>query len=251
MAPDWLVARPIAHRGLHDERDGIVENTIEAALAAVARGLPIECDVQSSADGAAIVFHDSDLDRLTRASGAVRDRTARELGGIAFKIGQSWIPTFRQLQEAVAGRVPIICEIKSDFDGDMRLAETIARLADDYVGRLAIKSFDPAIIAHLRRAPASVALRPLGIVAQADYSGEDWRALSARQKLECAHFLHYPETRPDFLSFWVEDLPHPTPFLLRAFKAIPVMAWTVRSPAQKDKALQWADQIVFEGDVAF
>ena len=33
LAPDWLTARPIAHRGLHDRVAGIPENTIAAAEA--------------------------------------------------------------------------------------------------------------------------------------------------------------------------------------------------------------------------
>jgi glycerophosphoryl diester phosphodiesterase len=248
-APDWLIQRPIAHRGLHNESQGIVENTLEAAGAAAAAGFAVECDVQASADGQAIVFHDSALDRLTQAGGAVRDRTAAELAKIAFRIGASTIPTLPQLLNAVAARVPIICEIKSDFDGDMRLAERVAALVADYSGSLAIKSFDPAVIARLR-ATSLAHPCPLGIVAQAAYREEDWPLLTAEQRVDCANFLHYRETRPDFLSFRVDDLPHATPFLLRALQSTPVMAWTVRNPEQRRRAAQWADQIIFEGDGA-
>jgi glycerophosphoryl diester phosphodiesterase len=246
-APDWLIARPIAHRGLHDERRGILENTLEAAEAAMARGFAIECDVQLSVDGEAMVFHDSTLERLTEAKGAVKTKTAKALGAARFKVGGAKIPSFRQFLAGVAGRVPIICEIKSEFDGDERLAAAIAGLGADYAGPLAIKSFDPAVIARLRREGGE---RPLGIVAESDYEGGYWRRLSPQQKSECANFLHYGETRPDFLSFRVDDLPHPTPFLLRMLQATPVLAWTVRSAEQREKATRWADQIVFEGDVA-
>jgi glycerophosphoryl diester phosphodiesterase len=245
-APAWLTARPIAHRGLHDERRRIVENTLAAAEAAIAQGFAIECDVQLSADGEAMVFHDDTLDRLTAASGAVKERNAAALAAIPFKIGGAKIPRFRDLLARVAGRTPIICEIKSDFDGEVRLGDAIAALAAGYPGPLAIKSFDPFAIAHLRRSGVD---RPLGIVAEASYEGDYWRALSPAQKSECANFLHYDVTKPDFLSFCVDDLPHPTPFLLRKLSATPVMAWTVRSNGQRRRAAQWADQIVFEGDV--
>ena len=43
-APAWLVATPIAHRGLHDERRP--ENSLIAIEAAVQRGFPIEIAVQ-------------------------------------------------------------------------------------------------------------------------------------------------------------------------------------------------------------
>ena len=243
--PTWLIARPIAHRGLHDERRGIVENTLDAAEAAIRRGFAIECDVQLSADGEAIVFHDETLDRLTTASGAVKERRAAALAAVPFKIGRAKIPRLRDLLAKVSGRTPIICEIKSEFDGDTRLADAIVALAVSYPGPLAIKSFDPFVIAHLRRLSRNPP--PLGIVAEASYDGDYWRALSPAQKSECANFLHYQATRPDFLSFCVDDLPHPTPFLLRTLRTTPVLAWTVRNAEQRRRATAWADQSVFEG----
>jgi glycerophosphoryl diester phosphodiesterase len=252
-APPWLTARPIAHRGLHDASRGVLENTLGAAERAAERGFSIECDVQASADGEAIVFHDDALDRLTLASGLLRLKTAVEIKTIRFKAGAEAIPTFPELLERVAGRVPIICEIKSAFDGDMRLAERVAEIAADYRGPLALKSFDPAIIAHFRergRPPGpAIAPCPLGVVAEANYADPYWSALSAEQKRSLANFLHYPETRPDFLSYCVDDLPTAVPFLFRCLAATPVMTWTVRTNAQREVAAQWADQIVFEGDL--
>ena len=84
-APGWRVARPVAHRGLHDRANGIIENTVSAAEAAVAGGFAIECDVQLSADGEAMVFHDHALDRLTGEAGPVRERTAAELGRLPLR----------------------------------------------------------------------------------------------------------------------------------------------------------------------
>jgi glycerophosphoryl diester phosphodiesterase len=245
-APGWLTARPIAHRGLHDAAKGVVENTLGAAEAAIRGGFAIECDAQLSRDGEAMVFHDDTLGRLTRARSAVSERTVAEIQAAAFRDSEERAPTFPQLLARVAGRTPLICELKSRFDGDMRLAERVAALAREYGGPLAIKSFDPAPIAHLRARYAGIG--PLGMVAEASYRGRYWRDLSAAQKESCAAFLHYPETRPDFLSWSVDDLPHPTPFLLRRLEGLPVMTWTVRTPEQRRKASRWADQIVFEGE---
>ena len=244
-APAWLTARPIAHRGLHDAAKGLAENSIGAAEAAIAGGFAIECDVQLSRDGEAMVFHDDSLRRLTRARGAVADRSVAELQTYALRDGGERIPTLPQLLARIASRTPLICELKSAFDGDTRLAERVAEIAGPYAGPLALKSFDPAVIAHLRARHDGVA--PLGIVAEAEYRGWYWRALSAEQKRSCAAFSHYPETRPDFLSWCVDDLPHPTPFLLRTLRGLPVMTWTVRTPTQRRAAARWADQIIFEG----
>jgi glycerophosphoryl diester phosphodiesterase len=245
-APAWLVARPIAHRGLHDAAKGVVENTLGAAEAAIRGGFAIECDAQLSCDGEAIAFHDDALGRLTRARGAVSEKTLAEIQAAAFRHTDERVPTLAQLLVRVAGRTPLICELKSRFDGDMRLADRVAALAREYDGPLAIKSFDPAPIAHLRARHSGIA--PLGMVAEASYRGRHWRSLSAAQKEACAAFLHYPVTRPDFLSWSVDDLPHPTPFLLRRIEGLPVMTWTVRTAEQRRTALRWADQIIFEGE---
>jgi glycerophosphoryl diester phosphodiesterase len=253
-APHWLMANPIAHRGLHDIGCGVVENTLGAAESAAARGMAIECDVQLSADGEAMVFHDAVLDRLTHASAPLFQKTTHEIQEAPLRAGAERIPTFVALLRRVAGRTPVICEIKSAFDGDMRLAERIAQIAAGYGGPLALKSFDPAIIAHFRNSanppgpPGDPC--PLGIVAEANYDDHYWAALSAEQKISLTNFLHYPETRPDFLSYRVDDLPNATPFLLRTLGATPVMAWTVKTQAQRRLAAQWADQIIFEGELA-
>ena len=244
-APAWLTARPIAHRGLHDPAERLVENSLGAAEAAITGGYAIECDVQLSRDGEAVVFHDATLARLTRARGALSERTAIEIQAIVFRHGEERPPTLPQFLARVAGRTPIICEIKSRFDGDLRLTERVATLARDYRGPIAIKSFDPAPIAYLRE--THYAAGPLGIVAEASYRGVYWRSLSRSQREICEAFLHYPQTQPDFLSWNVDDLPHPTPFLLRQVERLPVMTWTVRTSEQRHAAQRWADQVIFEG----
>src|SRR3954454_2972725 len=84
-APDWLTARPAAHRGLHDRARGIIENMPGAAAAAIAADFAIECDIQLTADGEAMVHHDDALDRLTEGSGALLGKTAAELKQVMFK----------------------------------------------------------------------------------------------------------------------------------------------------------------------
>ena len=239
----WLVARPVAHRGLHDASEGRIENAAASARAAVAAGFAIECDVQLTQDGDAVVFHDFDLDRLTITQGPVRTRTSAALQRVAYRVGPDRIMSLGALLDLIAGRVPLVCEIKSAFDGDMRLAERVAGLARAYAGPMALKSFDPAVMAHLRRAPPC----PLGIVAEARYDDPEWDALSPGLKRDLAEFLHFSDTRPDFLSYHVGDLPHAVPHLCRAGLGLPVMTWTVRRPDQLALASRWADQIVFEG----
>jgi glycerophosphoryl diester phosphodiesterase len=243
-APDWLVARPIAHRGLHDRARGIVENTLSAAEAAIAGGFAIECDVQDTADGEAVVFHDDTLDRLTDQNGPVRDRAAAQLTTVAIAGTQDRIAILQTFLDRIGGRVPVIIEIKSRFDRDMALARRTAQIASRYKGRVALKSFDPEIVILLRRLAPDL---PRGIVAETSYDDREYDALSAEAKRAMANLLHFPETEPDFISWRVRDLPLAAPFLCRHLGRRPLMTWTVRTEEDRRRALDHADQMIFEG----
>src|ERR1700754_98526 len=116
-APDWLTARPVAHRGLHDAARGIIENMPGAVKAAIAGNFAIEVDVQLTADGEAMVHHDDALGRLTEGSGALRSLTAAALKAVAFKDTAERMMSLGELVELVAGRTPLVIEVKSHFDG--------------------------------------------------------------------------------------------------------------------------------------
>jgi glycerophosphoryl diester phosphodiesterase len=251
-APDWLIERPIAHRGLHDSAKGVIENTLRAAEAAIAGGFAIECDIQLSADGEAIVFHDQKLERLTDASGPLSALSAAEIARLRITGADEPPPTLAAFLDTVAGRTPIICEIKSRFDGDWRIADRAAALAAAYDGPLAFKSFDWDLTAYLRlRRPHMLPPRgpcPIGILAQASYDDPSWAFLSDERKRDWTDFDHYDLARPDFLSWNVDDLPHKIPFLVKELTHAPILTWTVRTAEQREAAHKWADQIVFDGD---
>lgn len=242
-----VFARPIAHRGLHDRAAGRIENTRSAAEAAIARGFAIECDVLLSADGEVVVFHDDDLDRLTGAHGPARDRTMAELATIRLEGADETIPSLAELLALVAGRVPLVVEIKSTFAAapDTALVEAVARLAANYDGPLVTKSFDPRLVALANRLMPA---RAHGIVADRADDAE-WRALvgSCRRRFVLRHLLHAAWSRPAFVSYCVGDLPAPAPWIARRVFGLPVMTWTVRTPADRTRARAHADQIVFEG----
>lgn len=245
----WLTARPIAHRGRHDVSSGIVENSLSAAKAAARAGYAIECDVQSTSDGEVVVFHDETLERLTKGSGRLSEKTFAELARLSLCDTRDGIPLLRDFLQTLGAAVPLVVEIKSRFDGDVSLARRVAEIVADYHGPVAIESFDPDPIAELRERgdQFGIADVPLGVVAQAAYDDADWEALSAERKSELTQFLHYPRTRPDFLSWNIADLPHAIPLLVREGLGLPVTVWTVRSREQAEQAASWADQIVFEG----
>ena len=241
----WLIAMPIAHRGLHG--GGLVENSIGAARAAIAAGYAIECDVQATTDDL-VVFHDDTLERLTAHAGRVADYDTHSLEAMALRGASETIPSFDAFLTAIGGRTPLVVELKSDFDGDLSVAMRVAERLAHYDGPVVIESFDPALIAFLRAQGEALGMAhiPLGLVGEADYDETDWSMLTPSRRAEMTHFLHYPRTRPDFLSWNAADLPHAIPFLAREALGISVTAWTIRSAAQATVARQWADQIVFE-----
>jgi glycerophosphoryl diester phosphodiesterase len=238
----WLTERPIAHRGLHDAAAGIIENTAAAAAAAIAGGYSIETDLQISADGEAMVYHDDALGRLAEGTGALRDLPTAALKRVPFKSTADRMMTLGDLLDLVAGRVVLAIELKSRFDGDLRLAARAAGVLAGYRGPVAVMSFDPAPIARLRRIAPRV---PRGIVAQRDYA--EWRQLTSAQRRELAFLLHGGRTRPDFLAYRVGDLAAVAPRMARLMFGLPLLAWTVRTAQDRAMAACYADQMIFEG----
>lgn len=243
-APDWVVARPIAHRGLHDKTRGVIENSATAARAAITHGFAIECDVQLSGDGEAMVFHDFTLERLTGGAGRVDTHPAAALSGLTLKGTGDTIPTLGAFLTLIGGEVPLVVEIKSAFDGDLRLTRRVAQVLAEYEGPVAVKSFDPDIVAALRDLTPQ---RPRGIVAEATYADPEW-PFPPQKKRELGHLLHFDRSQPDFVSWRVADLPHAAPYFTRKL-GLPVMTWTVRDAAARAVAEAHADQMIFEGFV--
>ncbi len=159
---DWLTARPIAHRGLHDAAAGVIENTASAFDAAIAGRYGIETDVQISRDGEAMVHHDDALGRLTDGSGRLADLSASELKAVSFKATGDRMLTLGELCQRMAGRTALVIELKSHDDGDLRLARRCAQVLADYAGHAAVMSFDPALIEILRDDRAGFAARHRG-----------------------------------------------------------------------------------------
>lgn len=240
---DWLFERPIAHRGLHDRALGVIENTPSAVARAIERGYAIEIDVRESADGEAVVFHDDDLDRLTEATGPVAARTLAELRAAPFRETSDRIWTLDQCLDIVAGRTPLVVEIKSGRSHE-RLTQRVADRLTARGGPVAAKSFDPRVVAGLKVFAPKLAR---GIIGE-DFADADphWARLTAKGRFAARNLLHWPVTRPDFLSWSVRDLSRRSVRFARA-AGRPVMTWTVRTPEDQARAAVYADQMVFEG----
>ena len=243
-APDWLTARPVAHRGLHDRARGMIENMPGAAAAAVAANFAIECDIQLSADGEAMVHHDDALGRLTEGSGALLAMTAAELKAVKFKDTSERMMSLGDLCALVNGRVPLVIEVKSHFNGDRTLVKRMAEVLASYSGSAVGMSFDPDQVMALREL---IPTRPRGIVAEREYTEADWPEATPAQRRGMLHLRHAFRTRPHFVAWWVDDLPAAAPWIARNIFGCPLLTWTVRAPEQRANAGRHADQMIFEG----
>ncbi|MGG7643195.1 glycerophosphodiester phosphodiesterase family protein [Rhodovulum sp. YNF3179] len=245
--PDIFLARPIAHRGFHDRTRGAIENAPAAIRAAIAAGYGIEIDLQLSADGAAMVFHDYRLDRLTAESGPVRQRSAAELGRTAFRgSGGETIPTLEEVLDIVDGQVPLLIEIK-DQDGALGPgtgaleAATAAALAG-YAGPVAVMSFNPHAVAAFAEAAPDV---PRGLTT-CSFPAEHWGGLPRDRAARLRGIPDFDRVGASFVSHRAGDLDRPRLAELKTGGA-GILCWTIRSPEAEAEARRIADNITFEG----
>ncbi|MEM6608778.1 MAG: glycerophosphodiester phosphodiesterase family protein [Pseudomonadota bacterium] len=242
------MTKPIAHRALHSLAEGAPENSLPAVTRAVHHGYGIEIDLQPSADGVAMVFHDATLDRMTAERGPFRARNADSLRDIQLADCPTHIPTLTEVLAAVSGAVPILLEIKDQSgcltgsDGVLETA-TIEALTG-YDGPVAVMSFNPDMIAKIAELAPDI---PRGLVT-AEFEPPYW---SFVPRARAAHLRQFPDLErvgACFLSHDVQALANPDLAALRA-RGLPILTWTIRNAAQEAMARPLVDNITFEGYV--
>ncbi len=244
MSLDWLIARPIAHRGLHDAAHGVIENTAGAARAAIDANYGIEVDVQLTKDGEAMVHHDDVLGRLTEGSGRLDAYTAAELKRVPFRGSTERMMTLGELCDLVGGRVTMLVELKSRFDGDHRLPDRVAAMLDRYTGPVAPMSFDPRQLHRLRqKSPRLVC----GIVAAKYRPHPYWDLMPLWMRHGMGYLVTALTAQPRFVAYGVADVPALAPLAARHIFGLPLLTWAVRTEAERQIATRWADQMIFEG----
>lgn len=240
-APDaarvsFLLSRDFAHRGLWG--GDVPENSLAAAAAAITGGFGIECDVRLSRDGTVIVVHDADLRRLCSRPDRIADLSAADVAALRLGDGGEPVPRLSDLLRLIAGRVPLLIELKTD-----RLAETVPlclavrRELEGYAGPAAVMGFNPEVARWFaRHAPRRV--RGLVMTEQ----GGRW---PARRRNAITRRLAVRRARPDFLAYDIRFLPSALPAALRA-AGLPVLTWTPRTADERARADAHADRPIFE-----
>ena len=249
ILPADFLTRPIAHRAFHDKTKGRPENSLAAVRAAVNAGYGIEIDLQLSSDGAAMVFHDERLERLTEESGLLSTRTAAELGAIPLRHGSEGIPTLSEVLDTIAGRVPLLIEVK-DTDIPVgprvgRLEQAVAECLTGYGGPVAVMSFNPHSVAALARFAPDV---PRGLTVGGP-EDSTYVGLPPAQVTALANMTDFDRVGACFVSYDHSLLDRPAVLALKT-RGVPILCWTVRSPEQEAAARRFADNVTFDGYAA-
>ncbi|MDV7144121.1 glycerophosphodiester phosphodiesterase family protein [Tropicimonas sp. TH_r6] len=245
LHPDFLTC-PIAHRALHDLSAGRPENSRAAVEAAIAGGFGIEIDLQLSADGKAMVFHDYALERLTGEVGAIRQRNAAELAKIQLTGGSGGIPSFPEILDIVSGQVPLLVEIK-DQDGALGpnvgiLEREVVAASQGYEGPIAFMSFNPHSMIALGALAPDV---PRGLTT-CGFDARRWPTVPQSTRERLAGIPDLVAAGACFISHDARDLDSPRVAELKA-GSLPVLCWTIRSADAEIEARKIADNVTFEG----
>jgi glycerophosphoryl diester phosphodiesterase len=226
--PDPLNPGPagFAHRGLHSGST-VPENTLAAFEAAVELGAGIECDLRLTADDRIIVFHDADARRLCASPLRIGKSKWKELVGL--RIGSHPIPSLENLLGEVAGRVPLLLEVKTE--GDLpRWGPALKRELAGYLGPFGLLSFDARLLRRLRSELPGIR-RGLNV-------SDSLPSLRRKLAIRIAD--------PDFLGVELSAIGESC--VARARSSMPVYCWTIRTPEERAQAEVQADALIWEGD---
>lgn len=243
--PQAFLRLPLAHRALHDIHAGRPENSRAAIRAAIDAGYGLEIDLQLSRDGQAMVFHDKGLKRLTGIEGRTDDLTAAELADICLLHGDEGIPTLPEILDLVAGRAPLLIEIK-DQDGQKgpnigALEQATADALKGYQGDVSVMSFNPYSVAKMRDLAPHI---PRGLTTSA-YTEADWPKLPEDVRARLRAMEGIDALDACFISHELADLGSDRVQKARDM-GLDILCWTVASPEDEAFARQYADNITFE-----
>lgn len=227
-----------AHRGLHDKDKP--ENSLAAFRAAVDRGFGAELDVHLMADGNLAVVHDSNLMRVCGRDAVIEDLCAGDLADYPLEGTEERIPLFRDVLAVFEGRTPLVIELKSVDGNAAALTDAVMGELKNWNGTCCIESFQPQVVAHLRRHYPDVIRGQLS----ADFMNA--RYLSWPKRVIMTHLLTTAFTRPDFIAYDYHDRACPSLRLMRALYGVHEVAWTVRDEDTMRRLEREGVTVIFE-----
>ena len=234
---DWLVNRPIAHRGFH-HNCSIPENSLTAFEAAMAHNYPIELDVHLLADGNFAVFHDHSLKRMTGIDGEIAAENTLSIKKFRLLETDQQILLLEEVFELVNGKVPLLIEIKNQRARGQLEANLFKKLSG-YSGEYALQSFNPITLGWFKENAPHIIRGQLS----SSFQGIN---LHWSKKFILKNFLMNGISSPDFIAYDIRHLPYLPVTLTRKIFQVPLLAWTIKTESEKIKAFLHAENIIFE-----
>jgi len=235
---NWLIQEPIAHRGFHDDKAGVPENSLLAAQKAAERGYAIELDVLATADGKVVVFHDYNLKRMTGLDQKVKDTTWEQLKDLRLLDSDQGIPLFSDFLAQVAGKVPLLVEVKNEGSVG-QLEQAVIDALRGYSGKFAVQSFNPFVVQYFGKHAPEFTRGQLA----SNFKGE---GLAWWKKFLLKNLLLNFISQPEFVAYDYGKLPNWFAHRLRQ-KGLYLLTWTVRDWEEYNEAIKTFDNVIFEG----
>lgn len=225
----------IAHRGYHNTKKSVPENSIKAFRRAVRYGYIIELDIHLLKDGNIVVFHDDNLKRVCGVNKNINDCTYDEIKHLKLFNTNEKIPLLEDVLKVVDGKVPILIEIKyySKYGG---LERKLFEILNNYKGIYAIQSFYPKTIYWLKKNKPDV-IRGL---LSSDFKNKGGTLRQIIGKTLILDII----LKTDFISFDIRALPNF--FVDKKKMKKRVLGWTVRTKKDYDLARKCCDNLICE-----
>lgn len=231
----------IAHRGLHDEKQNIFENTLEAFKNALYNNYAIELDVQFTKDEKIVVFHDYNTYRMTGINKNIKDMTLEEINKIKIRKLEtensiSKIPTLEEVLNLVDGKVPLLIEVKNE--GKIgKLEEMLKDILKHYNGEFMLESFNPFVVRYFKKNTDFLC----GLLACKYYDSLKGKLVGFFiNNFVCSNLFNF-----DFIAYKYKELNLSLLNKLNIRK-IPLFLWTIDSLNDAKEALKISDGIIFE-----
>lgn len=220
-----------AHRGLHG--GGVPENSMAAFRLALENNYGIELDVHLLADGNLAVIHDSSLNRTAGTDIPIESLTVQELP--RYRLEGTWqtIPTFDQVLKLIAGKVPLIVELKPENGNHAALAEAVCAMLENYSGLYCIESFDPRCIRWLKKNRPRIVRGQLAHNSLRETKGRVPFILRFIMTNLLSNFWN----TPDFIAYRFCDRNRLSIRIARKLWKIQGVAWTLKTQVEYETAI--------------
>jgi len=233
-----------AHRGLHNDKQGVPENSLLAFRYALTGGFGAELDVHLTKDKRLVVIHDSDLMRVCGVKRKVEEMNLSELRQLRLQDTEERIPLLEEVLPLFCGKTPLIIELKSVNNNHRELSYKVCQMLERYQGDYCLESFDPRVLWWLRRNEPFI-IR--GQLVENFLKQSEVGTLKLPMRMLLTSLLWNLFTRPDFIACRYADRNMVSTRICREVLRAPEVSWTIRSREEMEEAEKSGAIVIFEG----